>query len=118
MNDKVLPPKREHLDFYNQTNNNMASNVNVVEQQQEAELQRAEAELAATIAYVQSRGVKLPDTLLDMSEWLTIKRYAERHGLTTQVVTNWMARGVIPADCVRTVPELNDLRLVKDQPYR
>ena len=104
--------------LYTQTNNHMLSEEKVVEQQQEEELRQAEAELAATIAYVQSRGVKLPDTLLDMSEWLTIKRYAERHGLTTQVVTNWIARSIIPADCVRTVPELNDLRLVKDQPYR
>jgi len=95
----------------------MVSDEKVIEQQEE-ELKRAEAELAATIAYVQSKGVKLPDTLLDMGEWLTIKRYAQRRGLTTQVVTNWMARGIIPVDCVRIVPELNDLRLVKDQSYR
>lgn len=94
----------------------MNSNVKMIEQQED-ELQRAEAELSAKIAYIQSRGIKLPDALLDMSEWLTIKRYAERHGQTTQVVTNWMARGIIPADCIRTVSELNDLRLVKDQPY-
>jgi len=95
----------------------MVSDEKVIEQQEE-ELKRAEAELAATIAYVQSKGVKLPDTLLDMGKWLTIKRYAQRRGLTTQVVTNWMARGIIPVDCVRIVPELNDLRLVKDQSYR
>lgn len=96
----------------------MVSDEKVIEQQQEHDLKRAEAELAATIAYIQSKGVKLPDTLLDIGEWLTIKRYAERHDLTTQVVTNWIARGVIPADCFRIVPELNDLRLVKDQLYR
>ena len=56
--------------------------------------------------------------VVDTTEWLTIKRYAERYSLTTQVVTNWMARGVIPADCTLTLPELNDLRLVKNQPYR
>jgi len=95
----------------------MVSNEKVTEQQ-EMELRQAEAELADTLAYIQSKGVKLPDTLLNMGEWLTIKRYAERRGLTTQVVTNWIARGIIPTDCVRTVPELNDLRLVKDQPYR
>ncbi len=55
---------------------------------------------------------------VDLAEWLTVKRYAERYGLTTQVVTNWLARGVIPADCTMTLPELNDLRLVKNQPYR
>lgn len=82
------------------------------------ELKRAEAALATSLAYLQSRGIKLPNSLLDMSDWLTIKRYAEKYSVTTQVVSNWIARGVIPADCVKDVPELNDLRLVKDQPYR
>ena len=82
------------------------------------ELKQAEAAFAASLAYLQTRGVELPESLLDMSDWLTIKRYAEKYGVTTQVVTNWIARDVIPADCVKDVPELNDLRLVKDQPYR
>lgn len=84
----------------------------------ENELKQAESAFAASLAYLQARGVQLPGSLLDMSNWLTIKRYAEKYGMTTQVVTNWIARGVIPADCVKDVPELNDLRLVKDQPYR
>lgn len=55
---------------------------------------------------------------IDLSEWLTVKRYAERHNLTTQVVTNWIARGVIPADCTMILPELNGIRLVKNQVYK
>lgn len=55
---------------------------------------------------------------VDFTQWLTIKRYAQRYGLTTQVVTNWIARGIIPADCTMSLPELNDLRLVKNQLYR
>ena len=55
---------------------------------------------------------------VDLTQWLTIKRYAQRYGLTTQVVTNWIARGIIPAECAMSLPELNDLRLVKNQPYR
>ena len=55
---------------------------------------------------------------IDLTEWLSVKRYAERYGLTTQVVTNWMARGIIPADCTMTLPELNGIRLVKNQHYR
>ena len=55
---------------------------------------------------------------VDLTHWLTIKRYAQRYGLTTQVVTNWIARGIIPAECTMSLPELNDLRLVKNQPYR
>ena len=55
---------------------------------------------------------------IDLSEWLTVKRYAERHNLTTQVVTNWIARGVIPTDCTMVLPELNDIRLLKNQVYK
>lgn len=55
---------------------------------------------------------------IDLAEWLTIKRYAQRYNLTTQVVTNWISRGIIPADCVMDLPELNNIRLVKNQLYR
>jgi hypothetical protein len=96
----------------------MVTSEKVTDQQSEQELRQAEAELAATLTFLRAKGIKLPDSLLDMSDWLTIKRYAEKYSISTQVVTNWIARGVVPADCVKDVPELNDLRLVKDQPYR
>ena len=56
--------------------------------------------------------------VLDTSDWLTIARYAKKHGLTTQLVNKWIERGVIPADCVETLTELNSIKLVKDQTYR
>ncbi len=77
------------------------------------ELANAQHESTQSLKLLQKNGF-----IVDTTEWLTIKRYAERYSLTTQVVTNWMARGVIPADCTMTLPELNDLRLVKNQPYR
>ena len=77
------------------------------------ELAEAQNESTQSLKLLQENGF-----VVDTTEWLTIKRYAERYSLTTQVVTNWMARGVIPADCTMTLPELNDLRLVKNQPYR
>lgn len=52
-----------------------------------------------------------------LSEWLTPQKYAERFGLAgRQVVINWMARGVIPAENIRELPELGT-RLVKAVPY-
>ena len=96
----------------------MVTSEKVTEQQQEEELRQAETELMATLTFLRAKGIKLPGSLLDMSNWLTIKRYAEKYNLSTQVVTNWIARDIIPADCVKDVPELNNLRLVKDQPYR
>jgi hypothetical protein len=56
--------------------------------------------------------------ILDTTIWLTIKRYADKYGLSQQVVVNWINRGVIPAEAVQDVPELNNMRLVKDQLYR
>ena len=77
------------------------------------ELTEAQRESTQQLKLLQENGF-----VVDTTEWLTIKRYAERYGLTTQVVTNWLARGVIPAACTMTLSELNDLRLVKNQPYR
>jgi hypothetical protein len=79
----------------------------------ESDLARFRQESDASIALARESGLTV-----DLAEWLTVKRYAERYGLTTQVVTNWIARGIIPADCTLTLPELNDIRLVKNQPYR
>ena len=56
--------------------------------------------------------------VLDTSQWLTIKRYAEKYGVNMQEVGDWITRGIIPTDCVRDLPEINNIRLVRDQPYR
>ena len=49
---------------------------------------RQESDVAIKLA--RESGVQV-----DLTQWLTIKRYAQRYGLTTQVVTNWIARGTI-----------------------
>lgn len=53
----------------------------------------------------------------DTSRWLTIKRYAEKYSVEIQQVRNWIVTGTVPADCVRDLPEISNLRLIKDQPY-
>lgn len=54
-----------------------------------------------------------------LDEWLTIKRYCQRFGISdTQVVTNWIRRGIIPPENLKEVEELNGLKLVKAIPYR
>ena len=77
------------------------------------ELAQAQQDAIQSLKLLQENGF-----VVDTAEWLTVKRYAERYGLTTQVVTNWMARGIIPANCTMTLPELNNLRLVRNQAYR
>ncbi|MGM9510920.1 hypothetical protein ACS5NO_24510 [Larkinella sp. GY13] len=55
---------------------------------------------------------------LDMAEWLTIARYSKKYAIPQSTITSWIARGVIPGDAVQDLPELNNIRLIKDQPYR
>jgi uncharacterized protein YutE (UPF0331/DUF86 family) len=56
---------------------------------------------------------------VDLSEWLTAKEYADKYELgSTNVVTNWIRRGVIPPENVKTVKRLNGLRLIKAVAYR
>lgn len=35
---------------------------------------------------------------LELSEWLTVSEYAQKYGITTQVVSKWIERGVIGED--------------------
>ena len=52
-----------------------------------------------------------------LSEWLTLTEYAKRHDLTVSRVQQWVIRGIVPEECIVIVPELNYLKLVKDQLY-
>lgn len=56
---------------------------------------------------------------IDLAEWVTIKEYTRRFELgSTNVVSNWILRGIIPPENVRTIKELNDIRLIKAIPYK
>jgi hypothetical protein len=63
--------------------------------------------------FLHHRGVDLK-----FDQWVTIKKYSEMFGLSTQVVTNWISRGVIPTQNIRVIEELNDLRLIKAVAYK
>ena len=54
----------------------------------------------------------------DLGEWLSIANYARKYGVSTHVVHNWLRRGVIPADCSIELAVFNNIRMVKDRPYR
>ncbi|GAA4415308.1 hypothetical protein GCM10023187_45720 [Nibrella viscosa] len=77
------------------------------------ELQKAQQELAESIKVLTAHGF-----VVDTTEWLTLKRYAKKYGVSIQVVTNWIGRGIIPKDCTMVLHEFNDIRLVKDRPYK
>ena len=62
--------------------------------------------------------LRLNGITYDLGEWLSIANYAKKYGVDTHVVTNWIRRQTIPADCVIEIPVLNNMRMIKDQPYR
>jgi hypothetical protein len=53
-----------------------------------------------------------------LDEWLTIKEYTKKYNLqSTNVVSNWIKRGIIPQDCILET-KFNDLKLIKNQVYQ
>jgi hypothetical protein len=56
--------------------------------------------------------------VVDLTDWITIKEYCRRFEIkNTETVTNWISRGIIPAENVRVVEEFNNTRLIKAVPY-
>ncbi|GAB3284369.1 hypothetical protein GCM10027347_61300 [Larkinella harenae] len=78
-----------------------------------AELEDIRRGQEKTLAFLKEHGHEL-----DIGEWLSIRDYAKKYSITTQVVTNWIDRGKIPADCVEELPMFNNIRMVRDREYR
>ena len=56
---------------------------------------------------------------IDLADWVTAKEYAKRFGLeSTNVVTNWIRRGIIPPENVRVFERFNNIRLIKAVAYK
>lgn len=69
---------------------------------------------SATILKVAIENGFVPDTTV----WLTVKDYAAKYSLSTQVVSDWISVGIVPEESTMVLPELNDIKLVKDQFYK
>ncbi len=63
--------------------------------------------------------LRINGVIYDLEEWMTVKSYCEKFEIdNTQTVSNWINRGIVPPENVRTVKELNDLKLIKAVPYK
>ncbi|MEZ0485432.1 hypothetical protein [Fibrella aquatica] len=52
-----------------------------------------------------------------LTEWLTPTRYIKKFNIpSVATITNWVARGIIPADHVKDIEQLG-IRLIKAVPY-
>ncbi len=66
------------------------------------------------LRYLEMNGIKY-----NLKQWVTIKEYTRRYNLdSTSVVSNWISRGVIPPENVITIPDLNNIKLIKAIPYK
>ena len=74
------------------------------------ELEKAIAEADNLIA--------TPEFTIDLNEWITMKEYTKRFQLaSTNVISNWIKRGVVPPANIRILPMLNNLKLIKAVKY-
>jgi len=63
--------------------------------------------------YIYSQGETYPLTV-----WLTFAHYAEAHQLgSTEVIDEWISKGLVPANDLRTFADLDDIRLIRDKLY-
>ena len=59
-----------------------------------------------------------PEFVIDLNEWITMKEYTKRFQLSsTNVVSNWIKRGLVPPSNIRILPMLNNLKLIKAVKY-
>lgn len=80
----------------------------------ESLLMENQALIHEATAFLESQGKRY-----SLSEWVTLKQYAKRHELESiSVISNWINRGIIPAEDIVVVEELNDLKLIKDKVYK
>ena len=62
--------------------------------------------------------IATPEFTIDLNEWITMKEYTKRFQLSsTNVVSNWIKRGLVPPSNIRTLPMLNNLKLIKAVKY-
>lgn len=56
--------------------------------------------------------------VVDLSKWVTIKKYCEMFGIkNTETVTNWIRRGIVPANDTLVMEDFNNLRMIRAKEY-
>ncbi|TDE16574.1 hypothetical protein [Dyadobacter psychrotolerans] len=77
-------------------------------------LNESRALLTEAGAYLSKDGEKYK-----LNDWITIKEYCKRFDIkSTQVVTNWIKRGIIPKENIILIEEYNNIRLIKAVAYQ
>ena len=52
-----------------------------------------------------------------LREWMTLSDYYKKYDVKPSSLSNWIQRGIIPEGSIFVIPELNGLKLIKNQPH-
>lgn len=56
--------------------------------------------------------------VMNLTDWVTIREYCNQYDIkNVETVLNWIKRGIIPREDVRTIKELNNIRLIRAKEY-
>jgi hypothetical protein len=73
---------------------------------------------------VESRLMELTDSKLvimdkeyKLKDWMTLSDYCKKYSIKPSRLSNWIERGVVPDQSIIVIPELNGLKLIKNQPF-
>jgi hypothetical protein len=57
------------------------------------------------------------DKEYSLKDWMTLSDYSKKYNIKPSRLSNWIERGVVPDDSIIIIPELNGLKLIKNQAY-
>ncbi|WP_221392868.1 hypothetical protein [Dyadobacter sp. NIV53] len=52
-----------------------------------------------------------------LRDWMTLSDYCKKYNIKPSRLSNWIERGVVPDASIIVIPELNGLKLIKNQPF-
>ena len=52
-----------------------------------------------------------------LRDWMTLSDYCKKYNIKPSRLSNWIDRGVIPEGSIIVIPELNGLKLIRNQVY-
>ena len=61
--------------------------------------------------------VKKEGTKVELGNWLRISSYAKKYNIEPFVVSQWIQSGKISREDIQTIPELDNLSLIRDIEY-
>ena len=74
-------------------------------------------EVEAKLMDFTSSKLVIMDKEYNLREWMTLSEYCKKYNIKPSRLSNWIERGVIPDGSIIVIPELNGLKLIKDQVY-